>query len=68
MDKDESLKDLFRHRERVCPVCGKEFLVAPENVYRLLIKGNQIDYCSYTCYRVVQKEIESGRKYKITVR
>lgn len=46
------------HWERVCPVCGKEFIVPPFNVYKLHIKGIMHHYCSYTCFRKIQKKLE----------
>lgn len=54
-------------RDRVCPVCGKRFLLPPENTYKLTVKGKRVDYCSYSCYRVIQKRQERGKKYKIRV-
>ena len=49
---------------RICPICGKEFILPCENVYKLIIKGRTKHYCSYTCYRVAQKEIEGAKKYR----
>ena len=53
---------VFEDRERKCPVCGKAFLKAPENIYKLTVKGVVTHYCSYTCYRAVQKRQERGKK------
>lgn len=56
-------------RERVCPVCKKKFLLPLDrNVYRLIVKGKKVDYCSYTCYRTIQKRQERGKKYKNRVK
>lgn len=56
-------------RDRVCPVCGKRFLLPLEyNVYRLTVKGKLENYCSYTCYRTVQKRLERGKTYKNRVK
>ena len=41
-----------------CPVCGKDFVHNPSSIYRLVIKQKINWYCSYTCYRNVQKELE----------
>lgn len=49
---------VFDYIVRKCPVCGKEFLLPPENTYRLKVKGRYRDFCSYTCYRVIQKQQE----------
>ena len=55
---------VFSDRERKCPVCGKVFIVAPENIYKLEIDKKKQDLCSYTCYRVIQKRQErKKRKY-----
>ena len=51
-------------RERKCPVCGKVFLLPPENVYKLQINREWQHFCSYTCYRSVQKQIEAKRNKK----
>ena len=55
-------KDDRENWERVCPVCGKSFIVPPLNVYKLQIKGIVYHYCSYTCYRTIQKKRERKRK------
>lgn len=53
---------------RKCPVCGKEFYLAPENVYKLVIKEKKVHFCSWTCYRKAQKALEAKqntqKKYK----
>ena len=56
--------DIFEDRLRKCPVCGKEFIMPPENVYKLVVKGKVVHYCSYTCFRVIQKRLESRKKYR----
>ena len=50
--------------ERVCPVCGKTFILKPLNIYKLYVKDELKHFCSYTCYRVVQKEREAKEEYK----
>lgn len=53
-------------REVHCPVCGKYFLVPPLNVYKLANrKGDLSHYCSYTCFRKVQKEREKDKPYRV---
>ena len=47
-----------------CPICGKNFIIPPENIYKFTVNGKLQHYCSYTCYRKVQKERESGKIYK----
>ena len=48
----------YENWERVCPVCGKHFIVPPLNVYKLHIKGIVYHFCSYKCFRVEQKKKE----------
>lgn len=50
--------------DRKCPVCGKPFILPPENTYKLIIKEKRVDYCSYTCFRVEQKKQERNKKNK----
>lgn len=40
-----------------CPVCGKDFVYNSSSIYKLVIHGELFWYCSYTCYRSVQKEL-----------
>lgn len=56
--KTQKISDEAENWERVCPICGKHFLVPPLNVYKLTIKGITYHYCSYTCFRVEQKKKE----------
>ena len=49
-------------RDVICPICKKEFILPPETVYRLSIKGKVYHYCSYTCFRVDQKKLERSKK------
>ena len=49
--------------EHKCPVCGKMFILPVENIYKLKIKEKTYHYCSYTCFRTIQKELEKGKKY-----
>lgn len=58
-------RSVFDYIVRKCPVCGKEFLLPPENIYRLKVKRKYVDYCSYTCFRVIQKEQEQERRKKL---
>ena len=51
-------------KERNCPVCGKLFIVPVENIYKLTVTGVLTHYCSYTCYRKVQKEQEEKKVRK----
>lgn len=60
----------FELWHRTCPVCGKAFIVPPENVYRLYVDGKYVDYCRYSCFRSVQVTLKpaqnrgAGRKKK----
>lgn len=58
------IKSSLESSERVCPVCGKTFILAPQHAYKLAFRGYTTYYCRYNCYRKEQKEREakSGRK------
>lgn len=45
-----------------CPVCGKEFIPATENIYKASIKGRTKHLCSWTCYRKIQRAKEAKKK------
>ena len=54
-------------RMRTCPICSKEFLLPYENIYRHTFydRRGTVNYCSWTCYRKADKELQEGhRKYK----
>ena len=46
--------------DTICPVCGKLFYPTYQYTYKLVIKNKTINYCSYKCYRKVQKELEAN--------
>ena len=46
---------------RECPVCGKRFLVPVGNLYKLLVDRKVAHFCSYNCYREVQKQKEGEK-------
>lgn len=56
------------YRQRTCAACGKEFECTNEHRYKVLRKhkGNQkmIYYCSYSCYRPVEKKEAEIFRYK----
>ena len=62
--------NLFISIRKECPVCGKAFIVPPENAYRLYVDGKYVDYCRYSCFRSVQVTLKpaqnrgAGRKKK----
>lgn len=45
------MESCFDLEMRVCPICGKEFIPAPQHVYRYMDKV----YCSWTCFRKVER-------------
>lgn len=49
-------------KEIKCPVCGKLFIVAVKNIYKIRTEDGTEDYCSYTCYRKKQKEREEKKQ------
>ena len=51
-------------KERICPVCGKSFIVPVENTYKLTIKQTITHYCRYNCYRKAQREQEEKKVRK----
>ena len=50
--------------EVLCDVCKKSFIPAAAHMYKLSVKNKIQIYCSYTCYRKVQKELESKKGKK----
>ena len=57
----------FLGLEKVCPTCGKVFLLPPLNVYKFADgKGNTMHYCSYSCFRVEQRKREDKRPLDMT--
>ena len=48
--------------ELICPICGKKFIPPPETIYKTFdARGVLTYFCSYTCYRVPQKEKEKAK-------
>lgn len=45
-----------------CPMCGKMFVIPPENTYKLRTPHGRENYCSYHCYRKAQEKYEGGKK------
>lgn len=50
-------------RERICPICKKEFLPAPEHAYDIILKGGggRKLVCSYHCMRQWEREYFSKK-------
>ena len=34
-----------------CPICKKEFIKAPKNIYKLQVNGKTVHYDKYSCYQ-----------------
>lgn len=58
-------------KERDCPICGKHFVPAAQNIYKIRVKtGNKSkdystkDVCSYTCWRKWEKDREIAKEKK----
>ena len=50
-------------RERKCPICGKNFIPAPQHSWGYRKNKNQfVKVCSYSCHREAQRQKESKRK------
>lgn len=47
-----------------CSECKKMFIPASCHSYKKIIKGKTHLYCSYTCYRKIQKELENKKGNK----
>lgn len=58
-------------READCPICGKHFIPAAKNIYKIKMRVNGRNYhkimdcCSYKCYRAYHKLIEDKEQQKI---
>ena len=54
----------------ICPICGKKFIPAPENYWKIGkfdFRTRTIDVCSYTCMRKWEKEKLNGNKRYMTI-
>lgn len=49
-------------RERKCPICGKTYIKAFENIYKTRKGTSWEHYCSYTCYNKALRKIEEDKK------
>ena len=49
---------------RKCPICGKEFTLAPCHIYKATVNGRVKPLCSYSCVRKLEKEREAKKKPK----
>jgi hypothetical protein len=48
--------------EKKCPICGKNFIPAPQHAWGYKENGDFKKVCSYTCHRVAEKAKENKRK------
>lgn len=51
-------------KDGYCAVCGKYFIIAPENIYKVTIKGKVMHLCSWSCLVQHRKEREEKKKRK----
>lgn len=49
----------YSKKEVTCPICGKVFRPAVENVFWVRIKGEKTDICGHGCFG---KALEKGYK------
>ena len=49
---------------RKCPICGKDFVLAPCNIYKLTVDGKIKNFCGWNCMREQEKENEAKKKPK----
>lgn len=45
-----------------CAECKNMFIPASCHLYKKVIKGKTHLYCSYTCYRKMEKQLEENKK------
>lgn len=57
MDKKPVLETL--PNTRICPVCKKEFIMAPEHIYKIKTKTGEKKVCSWHCVRDWEKQHEN---------
>lgn len=53
--------DVFN--EKICPVCKKKYIPAPQHSWGWYEGKRFIKVCSYSCHRKKQKQNENKRKY-----
>lgn len=41
---------------RTCYVCGKTFILAPENIYKAHVGGKVKHLCGWNCLRALEKK------------
>lgn len=48
-----------------CPICGKEFIPAPQHIYKMKTNGGYTKLlCSYHCMRAYEEKVEKERQKK----
>lgn len=47
-----------------CYVCGKTFILAPKNIYRVTVNGKVKHLCGWNCLRKLEREKEAKKKSK----
>lgn len=40
---------------KACSICGKPYIQAPGNIYRVPFAGRSNSCCSYTCYMIAKR-------------
>ena len=62
MRRERNRDEIGLITERVCPICGKQFIIhdLQDYTYKMTLNKKDIQYyCSWTCYRKAEKERES---------
>ena len=49
-------------KELRCPVCDKEFILAPKNIYKAYIGGKVRNLCGWNCMREAEREQEAKKR------
>lgn len=44
-----------------CSICDKEFIEAPESIYRMSVKGKSLHACSYSCWNKLKLKYSKKR-------
>lgn len=53
---------VYNYGAKVCPVCGKSFVPAPQHVYKIHVGDNDRKVCSWTCVRTYERKNKPRRK------
>lgn len=52
-------------KEDKCPVCGKNFIIPIETVYKRKTPHDTKYYCSYSCFRKGEPKVKKKRSTEV---